>query len=531
MFTMKRMTYNRERLLFRRQFILGPRFVEGFPTWRRVQVRPTIRLTVHPDLPVCRVETSGRSVTLLGYVLDPHEPWATDTDILNRLIRRVESGETRRNLVQLTYPFGGRWILIVDDGRDPWLFNDPLGYRQVFYTHATAHGVWCASQPGLLAELLDLTIDREALTFIRAYRRTEPEYVWPGDGSLFQEVHHLLPNHYLNLHAGTPQRFWPDRELPTRTLEGVVEENAHLLEALIESASHRFELALTVTAGRDTRLLLAASKAIWHRLYCFTTMHWHLTSDHRDVQIPSRLLPRLGVRHHVIKCPSRMNKEFRETYERNVSAAHDVYGPIAEGLCHQYPQDKVCMQGTGSPLTYFPIELRRWREDSGKDTSPETLAWFMERWVGLPRGQAFALQALDRWLSGADQSGVDIVDLFYWENREGNWAAMGQSECDIAQEAFVPYNCRLFLANALSVPEALRGGPSYTLQDNMTRYLKPEVLGEPINPPYRHTAVSTVREFLNSPVRKDLDWLYSRTIGTWRENGLRPWMGFTHRYD
>src|SRR3990170_5212859 len=527
---MRPMKYDTQRLLFRRQFVLGPRFIAGLPNWKRLSVRATINITLHPDLPACQARKGGMSISLLGYILDPYRPQASDADIVERLLSDLEAGRTAEAVIESTYPLGGRWILVVDDGSTVLLFTDPIGYRQAFYSLA-ASSVWCGSQPGILAEVLDLRVDPGASAFIRAYRRRQPEYWWPGDSSLYKEVRHLLPNHYLDLQTGTPHRFWPHHELPERTVEEVVPENARLLEGLIESASHRFELALTVTAGRDTRLLLAASKAIWHRLYCFTTMHWHLTSDHPDVQIPSRLLPRLGVRHHVIKCPSRMNKEFRETYERNVSAAHDVYGPIAEGLCHQYPQDKVCMQGTGSPLTYFPIELRRWREDSGKDTSPETLAWFMERWVGLPRGQAFALQALDRWLSGADQSGVDIVDLFYWENREGNWAAMGQSECDIAQEAFVPYNCRLFLANALSVPEALRGGPSYTLQDNMTRYLKPEVLGEPINPPYRHTAVSTVREFLNSPVRKDLDWLYSRTIGTWRENGLRPWMGFTHRYD
>jgi len=526
---MKRTPYNRERLLFRRQFILSPRFLEGFPTWQRLEVRPTIRLTVHPDLPVCRVERSGRSVTLLGYVLDPYEARATDADIVNRLLRHVESGETRKNLLRQTNPFGGRWILIVDDGRDPWLFNDPCGYRQVFYTHATAHGVWCASQPGLLAEVLDFPVDLEASAFIRAYRRREPEYWWPGDSTLYKEVRHLLPNHYLDLRTGTPQRFWPDHEPPTRTLEGVVEENAHLLESLIESASHRFELALTVTAGRDTRLLLAASKAIWHRLYFFTTTHWHLTSDHPDVRIPSRLLPRLGLQHHVIESPSHMDREFREIYERNVSTAHDVYGPIAQGLFHQYPQDKVCMQGTGMPITYLAAPLRRMQKAAGKETSPKTLAWLMERGYGLPSGHEFALKALDRWLSGADRTGVDALDLFYWENREGNWAAMGQSEWDLVQEAFVPFNCRLFLANALSVPEALRAMRWYTLQEKLTRHLRAEVLSEPINPPYSHTFVSTVREFLKNPVPKDLDWLYSRTIGTWREDGLLQWMRVTRR--
>jgi len=525
---MRPMKYDTQRLLFRRQFVLGPRFIAGLPNWKRLSVRATINITLHPDLPACQARKGGMSISLLGYILDPYRPQASDADIVERLLSDLEAGRTAEAVIESTYPLGGRWVLVVDDGQTVLLFTDPVGYRQAFYSRS-ASGVWCASQPRLLADILRLRVDQEALAFIQAYRRREPEYWWPGDSSLYKEVRHLLPNHFLTLQAGMPHRFWPDHELPAGTLERVVEENARLLEGLIQSAANRFELALTVTAGRDSRLLLAASKAFWHRLYCFTTMHWHLTSDHRDVQIPSRLLPRLGVRHHVIKCPSRMNKEFREIYEKNVSTARDAYGPIAQGLYESYPQDRVCMQGTAMPLTITPIKLRRLQEEAGKETGPATLAWLMERRYGLPTGHEFALEALDRWSEGVDHSGVDLLDLFYWENREGNWAAMSQSECDIAQEAFVPYNCRLFLANALSVPEPLRAAPSYILHENLTRHLKPEVLIEPINPPHRHTAISTVREFLRNPVPKDLDWLYSRTIGTWREDGLRPWVGFSHR--
>ena len=522
---MVRVSYDRERLLFRRQFVLGPRFLEGFSNWNRLSVRPTTKLTVHPDLPAYQARTGGMSITLLGYILDPYEPRASDAEIVNRLLASLQGRGVGETVIESTYPLGGRWILVVDDGSTVLLFTDPIGYRQAFYSLA-ASSVWCGSQPGILAEVLDLRVDPGASAFIRAYRRRQPEYWWPGDSSLYKEVRHLLPNHYLDLQTGTPHRFWPHHELPERTVEEVVPENARLLEGLIESASHRFELALTVTAGRDTRLLLAASKAIWHRLYYFTTIHWHLATDHPDVQIPSRLLSRLGLRHNVIWCPSRMDKEFRETYERNMSTAHDVYGPIAQGLYQQYPRDRVCMEGTGMPIT--TNSLPRTRDDAGRETNLETLAWLVEIKYDMPR-EEFALDALDRWLSGAAHTGLDHLSLFYWENREGNWAAMAQAESDLVRDALVPYNCRLFLANALSVPNAHRARPSYVLQEALTRHLRSEVLNEPINPPFKHTAVSTVREFLRNPVRKDMDWLYSRTIGTWREHGLRPWVGFSQR--
>ena len=56
-------------LVFRRQFVLGPCFVEQFPDWKRVTIGPTLRATVHPDLDTAQATTKEKSVTLLGFIL------------------------------------------------------------------------------------------------------------------------------------------------------------------------------------------------------------------------------------------------------------------------------------------------------------------------------------------------------------------------------------------------------------------------------------------------------------------------------
>jgi len=90
---MKGPMHDIDRLRFRRQFILGERFVETFPRWKRLELRPEIRLTVHPDLPAVRVQREGMSVVLLGYMINPYRPRATDLDIVARLLAHLESGE------------------------------------------------------------------------------------------------------------------------------------------------------------------------------------------------------------------------------------------------------------------------------------------------------------------------------------------------------------------------------------------------------------------------------------------------------
>ena len=513
--------YDRERLLFRRQFILGPTFAEGFGTWRHLRVGPSLCLTIHPDMPIYLAQGGDKSVALLGYILDPDEPKATDADIVRKLLFHLESRETPEDFVRLTYPFGGRWILIVDNGRVPWLFNDPCGYRQVCYTRRTSHGLWCASQPGLLAEILGFAPNQEAMNFIRTFRRRQPEYWWPVGSSPFSEVRHLLPNHHLDLKSGTDHRFWPVDDITPRPLEEVVTESARLLQRLIVSASHRFGLALSMTAGKDTRLLLAASRPLRDVLYCYTLQYWDLTPESPDIQVPSRLLPRLGLVHHVIHCPSSMDRGFAEVYRRNVTTAHDAYGPIVQALYHHFPQNKVSMKGCAAPITgvHYRRRLRRQRPEAadGGEVDRLTLAQVAK----MPE-QDFALEAFDRWLSDVNETnveGFDPLTLFLWEDREGNWQSMTQLEGDISREIFVPYDCRLLLANMLSVPEPYRTKPAYLLHEKMMLHLWPEVLSEPINPPVKPSLVSVARGFLKRPGCMTWRWLGSQLAGNWLPPG------------
>ena len=41
-----------EKLLYRRQYILGPYFIEKLASWKRINICKSICLTVHPELEV-----------------------------------------------------------------------------------------------------------------------------------------------------------------------------------------------------------------------------------------------------------------------------------------------------------------------------------------------------------------------------------------------------------------------------------------------------------------------------------------------
>ncbi|MBJ3793540.1 hypothetical protein I8J38_34180, partial [Bacillus sp. OA1] len=75
-----------------------------------------------------------------------------------------------------------------------------------------------------------------------------------------------------------------------------------------------------------------------------------------------------------------------------------------------------------------------------------------------------------------------ILDLFYWEQRMGNWGTMYQAEQDIAIEEFCPFNNRRLLIALLKLEKEYRQGPEHIIYKKMINSLWPETLSEPINP-------------------------------------------------
>ena len=106
--------------LYRNQFILAPFFIEEFPSWKRTKIRNSICLTTHPDLNLYQANRDNKSITLIGYILDPDNSNASDRDIVNDLIGEVSNFDS---LLDHSGKFGGRWILIIDDGKQIRLFS------------------------------------------------------------------------------------------------------------------------------------------------------------------------------------------------------------------------------------------------------------------------------------------------------------------------------------------------------------------------------------------------------------------------
>jgi hypothetical protein len=156
-----------------------------------------------------------------------------------------------------------------------------------------------------------------------------------------------------------------------------------------------------------------------------------------------------------------------------VVAAHESWGSIAQALCSLSPPNHLRVTGAGSEI------IRQQFRQKVTQPSAENLAHFASA-----TGQPFAIRAYERWLADFPRDfPLGIWDILFWEQKFGNWLAIGQTEWDITgNSALTPYNNRALLAMLLGVNEEYRKAPLYELHSAMIKELWPETLSEPVNP-------------------------------------------------
>jgi len=465
-----------EKALYRNHYILGPRYVPDFDSWNRTRISDSLFVTSHPDLKIERVSNESKSLLLMGYLLDPNRPAGNDRDILEGLLSEfIDFPDLVRNTAKL----GGRWIIVTDDDGAMSLFHDAAGLRQVFYTDNTATGdIWCASNPFLLAELLKLSYDPDAAEFIKS---SEFKYMpggrwWPGMGTPYREIRHLLPNHSLDLGSGRTHRYWPSENLTSISVEAAAAEAAKYLKGLMEAAANRFKLTLLISSGKDSRTVLAASKTIREQLYYLSISSPQGQKD--DAAIPAALLAKFGLEHHVAKAKSKPSRKFWNKYKKISPLGNASYAANAEAISPHIATGPVVVTGHVSEIAkgyYFK------KVESRDDIGPEDLAG-----MTCMGHHEYAVNAYTEWRADLGEKrgddlaklcGYDFLDVFYWEQRAGNWLPMWLLEYDLVwKETVTPFNCRLLLETMLGVDEKFRSPPQYELYDRIIAHLWPELL-------------------------------------------------------
>ena len=483
---------------FRRQFVVGVGIPPFPPGWTRRPIRDGLEVVAHPDLTLTHVDDGGRALVVLGFVLDPRFPDRDDRQVVADILSRTA---TTDEVLAAFDTMGGRWaaIHVTDDGIH--VFHDPAGLRGVHHRRDDAGAVWCASHPALLARVLGLPEDVETRQRLseEGVFRPGANYFWPGAGTSFLGVRRLLPNHLLDLDSGTTRRFWPRGPVRPLARAEAADICVRTLTGIMSSAAARFPLALAMTAGFDSRLLLAASREHAHRMSYYTFKRPHMTRRSGDLRVPAALLRDHGLSHQVIEVPQLSDSDVARAIYSTFPQFHQLKADEATAMTLSPPVpagDWVTVNGNVVEVGRLSENRQLYR---GLPVTPENLA----RNAGMA-GSEVAAREFASWYDDvrevAAASGVNPWDLFYWEHKMGGWLATLRAEFDVVEDGVSPFNSRALIETLLGVEESLRSAPDYPFFRGLVERMWPELLERPINPPgIKAMMKERVRSLTTSP--------------------------------
>lgn len=462
-----------ERLKYRNQYLLTPSGIECPFLHNIFNIGGGYVLYTHKDLVVNSVEKGDVKLFLLGELFDYTSPKKNNEEILKDLI-----DYNFDSLLEHIGKYTGRYVIIHLNGDKLNLVHDPIASRKIYYCRSQ-DDVWMASQSHLLAKVLGIkkTNNSEILSYYNSREFGLLNNANIGNLTLYDEIRQLMPNHFLAVKGMKSIRYWPKTTIERRSLKEVSIECAKMIEGYMESIINRHEVMLPVTAGKDSRILLAASKRFKEKVFYYSNKSGFLTDKHADISVPTRLLADLNLDFNILVPPGEVDKNFEKIFFFNNEYASTNYLPIIFNY-HTKFSNKINLPGNMASAGLEFYKSRKIKKTGNRLAHLNHVGHYV-----------FANEYYDNWLAERQflfqNLNFEMIELFYWEERLPNWGMQIQMEKDIAQEEFNLFNSRDLISLFLSVKPKYIAMPFFKLHEDIIKLLWPEVLKIPINPGFR----------------------------------------------
>lgn len=363
------------------------------------------------------------------------------------------------------HSFGGRYVCFLLNQEMRRVYVDAGGTMSCVYS---VHKPIVASTPGLILgdERYFADIDEELYRSLGMPRKGW----YPFGLTAHVSVRRLLPNHYLDMRQWLPVRHWPrettiggncDTSTSIRTIVGVIQSS------IIAILKH-YPVYLTLTAGRDSRTLLACAKDIVKRIEFVTFVRDAETVDEYIAALLAKRFnlnwSRIPIKHASDEQRNQWLHEVGHCLGGQILDIHQTLGSLQP--------DYAILPGLGSELHkahYYKL---------GDELKNITSAILLRR-MNLPPHPTL-LDAGDRWLKGVGLTDVSqLLGVAYIEQRLACWG-MPQTYGQLAfVNHFFPSVHRSTFTHMLALPAKYK--KSRRLTRDMMQVVWPELLDLPFN--------------------------------------------------
>lgn len=414
------------------------------------------------ELPVLDIEnTAGKDIGwCIGYPVNHKEPWT------KKIVIDCQDSESINMIgVENFYiDTGGRYVLVLLTQKEEKFFLDPFGSLAAVFS--TSEPI-VASTPTLLGE--KYSWDRE---IILSLNMPESGRWFPSGLTPKKRVRRLLPNHYLDLNDWSVVRHWPGASSDL-AVDQDIDKNVSIitscLKNMIGTIAERYPIQMTLTAGKDTRILLACARDYLSNIHLFTQSR---DDETVDMHIASKLAEKLGLDHSFIPIRTATDDEmFRWLY----LTGHAVGGVIwkIHKTMESFDPQRVVINGIFGEIG----RARFWNKNDFLDMKISAVNLLKRD--NLPYENR-VLSEMDKWLSElSEYNTFGVLDLFTLEQKKGCWASPMFYANTFSRFAICPFNHRRIIQAMMKLPYEYRFRQQ--LPEDICLKLWPELLELPFN--------------------------------------------------
>ena len=414
---------------------------------------------------------------IVGTAIDP------DTGVLNKdllLDLSDKSISFDEHIENTIYRYGGRFVVIIITREIKRIYLDPSGAMGTVYS---------IEEPiaGSTTSLINFVLakqNKKPMTFLVPPPVASNKY-YPAGMTSDKFIHRCLPNHYLNLNDYSQVRHWPPKPIIRMEEEevfGVAENVGNTIEKMIYwLVTNKGGVYCTLTAGRDSRVMLACSIDFVDRIKYFTFSYDKKRNKSKkrrrhkirgvlhDVSQSIEIARHNKLNHTIIHIKNRTYQELRDNlyrigYDTSTGKANDFY----YGCLRELDLSKSLITGfagaAASPIYWS------YNDKYYDFLVPEDL---LKR-MGLPITENH-IYFMSRWLDkNVSYDKYTLLDLLYIENRLGAWYGVNTYGTAPFRHNISPYNHRKVLNATLILP--IKYKQSNQFRDDITRSKWPELL-------------------------------------------------------
>jgi len=409
------------------------------------------------------ISVIGKDNEQIGFLIGIVVDYKNNKIITKEIILTIDNDDYINSIESQIYMFSGSWAFILCDKNHRRLYLDSCGSYSAVYDTSNKS---TASITGLLLN------DEDFIERFDGDLHTELEvnnFGWlPAGLTAHKGVKRLICNHYLDLTTYKSIRHWPKQEFVcNKNVELISKKIAQIIQATVHSLSDDGKTCLTLTGGKDSRLILSSVKKFKSKVELATI---NLPGSELDVYLATKIASSDKNLKHTIYPPVKASTNRRIEWLYNASycvgGVNQYYSPSIRPLS----KFKYLVGGAAGEIGRAFL----WHDSDTRDM-PITASLLISR-LGLKYNYKVE-EKIEEWLSDLQSyDAFTILDLAYAELRVSPWA-FAQSYSYEGREKLTqisPFVNRELITLLFSLPAKARRNEEYVYEG--VNYLWPELL-------------------------------------------------------